>query len=168
MTATTLGCDQARILHYDPDGLLLQASWAALDQAHSAYRIIFSLMYLGPGAVAVEFGLTGGRTAHGGDLGQVQLLGMHARRPPSVCMTSADVRDGVVDLCYRVRSSREHAGDPGSEVTVTVTGTTPLVAIDTRTAAMNEELSRPSALFDGSQDRGAVLLAVCRDRDRVD
>jgi hypothetical protein len=73
-----------------------------------------------------------------------------------------------VDLRYRVQSSREHAGDPGSEVTVTVTGTTPLVAIDTRTAAMNEELSRPSALFDGRQDRSAILLAVCRDRYRVD
>lgn len=129
-------------------------------------------MYLGPGAVTVEVGLSGERIAPGGDLaggaGQVQLLGLGAGRPPSVCMTSADVRDGVVDLCYRVRSCRERAGDPGSEITVTVTGTTPLVAIDTRTAAMNEELSLPSAPFEGKKDRGAILLTVCRDRDRVD
>jgi hypothetical protein len=142
MTATRVGCDQARILHYDPDGLLLQASWAALDQAHSAYRIIFSLMYLGSGSVTVEVALSGDRIAHGGDpatgAGPVQLLGLQASALPTVCMTSADVREGAVSLRYQVRSSREHAAAPGSQVAVTVSGTTPLVAIDTRTTAVSE------------------------------
>lgn len=150
MATVRLKCAGARVLFYEPDGLLLSSSLTPVDEQHSGHLLTFQLSYLGLGDIAVDVavqdGSDAGRSVAGhADFVDVALKGMTAGALPGVWLTSVAVPDG--DVHYRLIVWGQPGGGDSlrGELKTEVYGRVPLLTATTRASVTRAELATRGA-----------------------
>jgi hypothetical protein len=144
MSTVRLRCAGADTLFYEPDGLLLSAGLAPVDDQHAQHLLTFQLAYLGAGDIRVYVSTDGGPRDTGSaaenDLTftPAELRGSGGGVQPGVWLSSTLVPD--VSVQYRFTVWGEAAGDDGLRgvLVAEATGVVPLLTVTTRASVTRE------------------------------